>query len=161
MSGPVQSRFEDAYQARRDGHLATCRRLFIAYVRRSAIAGEESSLAEALCGLADVERVIGNCDAARQHYSGAANLYRRVGPEDRLAEALRMEGELLLCAGKPEESEPLYFEAETIYRRRPTTWVAELAATLRARATVNVALGHNDLAKQLRLEASNLPLTFN
>ena len=85
-------------------------------MRSAAEEGHRPSLAEALCGLGQAERGIGNLEAARHHYAGAALLYRQIGPPERLASAIRHEADILREACLPAEAEPLYLEAEGIYR---------------------------------------------
>jgi tetratricopeptide (TPR) repeat protein len=109
--------FARGYQARREDRLADSRAVFIEAVRKTAIEADRPSLAEALCGLAQAERGIGNLEAARHHYANAVALYRELGLRERLAYALRHEADTLREAGKVVDAEPLYLEAEEIYRQ--------------------------------------------
>src|ERR1700684_3826282 len=107
--------FAQGYQARRENRIADSRAIFIKAVRSAAEEGDRPSLAEALCGLGQAERDIGNLAAARLHYAGAATLYREIGPPARLAYAIRHEADILREESQPAEAEPLYLEAASIY----------------------------------------------
>jgi hypothetical protein len=114
---PSTSCFARGYQARREDRLANSRAVFIEAVRKASIEGDRPSLAEALCGLAQAERDIGNPKAASHHYANAAVLYRQVGPPARLAYAIRHEADVLREMCHPAEAEPLYLEAAGIHRQ--------------------------------------------
>ena len=80
MGETFQELFAQGYKARRENRIADSRAIFIKAVRNAAEEGDRPSLAEALCGLGQAERDIGNLQAARLHYAGAATLYREIGP---------------------------------------------------------------------------------
>src|SRR3984885_9141666 len=136
MDETFRELFARGYKARREGHIADSRAIFIKAVRSAAEEGDRPSLAEALCGLGQAERDIGNLEAARLHYAGAAVLYRQIGPPARLAYALRHEADLLREICLPAEAEPLYLEAEGIYRRQGEEAELDLANTLQGLALV-------------------------
>jgi hypothetical protein len=79
MNETFKELFVRGYQARREDRLADSRAIFIEAVRKASIEADRPSLAEALCGLAQAERDIGNPKAASHHYANAAMLYRQVG----------------------------------------------------------------------------------
>lgn len=113
-------------------------------------------MAEALCGLAQAERDIGNLEAAGHLYANAVALYRELGLRDRLAYALRHEADVLRETGKVGEAEPLYREAEDIYRQLGESATLDLANTLRGLALVNEASAKTSAAKALWQEAREL-----
>jgi len=113
-------------------------------VRSAAEEGDRPSLAEALCGLGQAEHGIGNLEAARHHYASAAVLYRQIGPPTKLAYALRHEADILREACLPAEAEPLYVEAEGIYRQQGEEADLDLANTLRGLALVYESSGKLD-----------------
>src|SRR3984885_16087695 len=152
MSETFQELFARGYQARRENRIADSRAVFIQAVRSAAEEGDRPSLAEALCGLAQAERDIGNLQAARLHYAGAATLYREIGPPARLAYALRHEADILREMCRPADAEPLYLEAETIYRQLGGQAVLDLANTLRGLALVNGSTGNLAQSKKLWTE---------
>ena len=107
MTETFQEQFARGYQARREGRLADSRAIFLKAVRSAAEGADRPDLAEALCGLGQAERGIGNLEAARHHYAGRLVLYRQIGPPERLAYALRHEADILREASLPAEAEPL------------------------------------------------------
>jgi tetratricopeptide (TPR) repeat protein len=125
-------------------------------VRKASIEGDRPSLAEALCGLAQAERDIGNPEAASHHYANAAVLYRQVGPPARLAYAIRHETEVLREMCRPAEAEPLYREAAGIYRQLGEKATLDLANTLRGLALVNESATRMDTSKALWQQAREL-----
>jgi tetratricopeptide (TPR) repeat protein len=148
--------FARGYKARREDRLADSRAIFIKAVRNAAEEGDRPSLAEALCGLGQAERGIGNLEAARHHYAEAAILYRQIGPPARLAYAIRHEADILREACLPAEAEPLYLEAEAIYRQQGEEAELDLANTLRGLALVNESSGRSDAARLLFQQAREL-----
>jgi tetratricopeptide (TPR) repeat protein len=134
----------------------TFKELFIEAVRKSSIEADRPSLAEALCGLAQAERDIGNPEAASHHYANAAVLYRQVGPPARLASAIRHEADVLREMCHPAEAEPLYLEAVGIYRQFGEKATLDLANTLRGLALVNESAAKMDAAKAPWQEAHEL-----
>jgi tetratricopeptide (TPR) repeat protein len=156
MTETFQEQFAKGYRARREGHAVDSRAIFIKAVRSAAEEGDRPSLAEALCGLGQAERDIGNLEAARHHYAGAAVLYREIGPPARLAYALRHEADILREAGLPVEAEPLYVEAEGIYRQQGEDAELDLANTLRGLALAYESTGKADAARSLFEQARAL-----
>lgn len=156
MTETFQEQFARGYQARREGHAADARAIFFKAVRSAAEAGDRPSLAEALCGLGQAERDIGNLPAARHHYQAAAVLYREIGPPARLAFALRHEADILREECLPAEAEPLYLEAEGIYRQQGGEAEIDLANTLRGLAFVYESSGRVDASRSLFEQARAL-----
>jgi hypothetical protein len=141
MDETFQELFARGYQARRENRIADSRAIFITGVRNAAEEADRPSLAEALCGLGQAERDIGNLAAARLHYAGAATLYRQIGPPARVAYAIRHEADVLRKECRPAEAEPLYLEAESIYREQGEESALDLANTLRGLALVAESSG--------------------
>lgn len=156
MTETFQDLFARGYKARREGRLADSRAAFIEAVRKAAIEEDQSSLAEAQCGLAQAERGIGNLEAAAHHYANVVLLYRGLGQRERLAYALRHEADVLREMGKFAEAEPLYREAEEIYRQLGESARLDLANTLRGLALVNESTGNVDASRALWKEAREL-----
>jgi hypothetical protein len=67
MNETFKDLFARGYQARREDRLADSRAIFIEAVRKASIEADRPSLAEALCGLAQAERDVGNTKAASHH----------------------------------------------------------------------------------------------
>ena len=156
MTETFNELFTRGYQARREDRLADSRAVFIEAVRKAAIEADRPSLAEALSGLAQAERGIGNLEAAAHHYANAAVLYRELGLRERLAFAIRHEADIRREAGKAVEAEPLYLEAEEIYRQLGEQATLDLANTLRGLALVYESTAKNDASKALWQEAREL-----
>ena len=149
MTETFKEQFAKGYKARREGHAADSRAIFIKAVRSASEAADRPSLAEALCGLGQAERDIGNLEASRHHYASAAVLYRQIGPPARLAYALRHEADILRESCLPVDAEPLYVEAEGIYRQQGEEAELDLANTLRGLALVYESAGKSDAARSL------------
>ena len=144
------------YDARSQNDAADSRAAFFEGVREASLEADRPSLAEALCGLAQAERDIGALGPASHQYANATVLYREIGPPVRLAYALRHEADVLREMCRPAEAEPLYLEAETIYRQLGGETVLDLANTLRGLALVNETTGNIDQSKKLWSEARKL-----
>jgi tetratricopeptide (TPR) repeat protein len=156
MGESFQELFAQGYKARRENRIADSRAIFIKAVRNAAEEGDRQSLAEALCGLGQAERDIGNLERAQLHYAGAATLYREIGPPARLAYAIRHEADVLREECRPAEAEPLYLEAASIYREQGKEAALDLANTLRGLALVAESSGKPDASKSLWQEARQL-----
>jgi tetratricopeptide (TPR) repeat protein len=156
MTETFQEQFARGYQARREGRAADARAIFLKAVRSAAEEADRPDLAEALCGLGQAERDIGNLEAARHHYAGAAVLYRQIGPPERLGYALRHEADILRKACLPVEAEPVYVEAAGIYQQQGEGAELDLANTLRGLALVNESLGKVDASRSLFEQARSL-----
>jgi tetratricopeptide (TPR) repeat protein len=156
MGETFQELFAQGYKARRENRIADSRAIFIKAVRHAAEEADRPALAEALCGLGQAERDIGNLEAARLHYAGAATLYREIGPPARLAYALRHEADLLRKECRSAEAEPLYLEAASIYREQGEEAALDLANTLRGLALVAESSGKPDASRSLWQETRQL-----
>jgi tetratricopeptide (TPR) repeat protein len=156
MATDFQHLFSEGYRARREGDAAHSRATFLDAVRKAAEERDEPSLAEALCGLAQAEHDIGNCEASLHHYTNATMLYRRIGPPVRLAYALRHEADLMRKTDKSAEAKALFREAEVIYRQAGEADTLDLANTLRGLALTQEATGDFSAAKPLWQEARTL-----
>ena len=156
MTETFKELFARGYQARREDRLADSRAIFLQGVRNAAEEADRPSLAEALCGLAQAERDIGNPQAASHHYANAAVLYRQVGPPARLAYAIRHEADVIREMCHPAEAGPLYLEAEGIYRQLGEKATLELANTLRGLALVNESTAKPEASRSLWQEAREL-----
>ena len=156
MTETFQEQFARGYTARKEGRLADSRAIFFKAVRSAAEEGDRPSLAEALCGLGQAERGIGNLEAARHHYQGAGVLYRQIGPPTSLAFTLRHEADTLRELCLPAEAEPLYLEAEGIYRQKGEEADLDLANTLRGLALVYESTGRADASRSLFEQARAL-----
>jgi tetratricopeptide (TPR) repeat protein len=117
MNETFKELFARGHRAQSENDLAGSRAAFIEAVRQAAVEADRPSLAEALCGLAEAERGLGNLEASSHHYANAAVLYRELEQPERLASAIRHQADVLTEASNLVEAEPLYREAEEIYQR--------------------------------------------
>jgi tetratricopeptide (TPR) repeat protein len=156
MGETFKELFVQGYKARREGRSADSRAVFLKGVRDASEVGDRPFLAEALCGLGQADRDIGNLEAARHQYANAAVLYRQIGPPERLAYALRHEADILRELCLPAEAEPLYVEAEGIYRQQGAEADLDLANTLRGLASVTESSGRPDASRSLFQQAGEL-----
>jgi tetratricopeptide (TPR) repeat protein len=156
MTETFQEQFARGNKARKENRLADSRAIFIKAVRSAAEAGDRPALAEALCGLGQAERGIGNLEASRHHYQSAAVLYREIGPPERLAYTLRHEADILREASLPAEAEPLYLEAAGIYRQQGEEAELDLANTLRGLALLYESTARPDASRPLFEQARAL-----
>ena len=156
MTDNFKELLAEGHRAQKENRLSASRAAFFDVVRKAAEEGDRPALAEALGGLAEAEDGIGNCAAARHHYAGAAALYREIGPAKMLACTLRREADLWMQTNQPEEAEPLYLEAENVYRQSGEESALDLAHTLRARALVREAKGETNAARPFWQEACEI-----
>jgi tetratricopeptide (TPR) repeat protein len=161
MANDLKSLLEEGYQARRKGLVAHSRQLFLDAVRQASAVNDQASLAAAFCGLAQAEVDIGNCDAARHQYALAATLYRRIGPPERLAYAVRHEADVLRKLKQFEEARRLYLEAKRIYSQQNPEPTLDLANTVRGLALVSESFGRSGATISLWKQARELYLTAN
>jgi hypothetical protein len=139
MTEKFKELLAEGHRELKENRLSASRAIFIDLVRKAAEEGDRPSLAEALGGLAEAEDGIGNYEAARHHYANAVVLYRQIGPPKMLACTLLHEADLWMQADRPAEAEPLYLEAEKIYRQSGAESAPDLAHTLQALALIREA----------------------
>jgi tetratricopeptide (TPR) repeat protein len=156
MTEKFKELLADGYRARQENRLSASRAIFLDVVRKAAEEADRSSLAEALGGLAEAEDGIGNCEAARHHYANAVVLYRQIGPPKMLACTLRHEADLWMQTNRPAEAEPLYLEAEKVYRQNGEESALDLAHTLRSLALIREAKGEAKAARSLWQQAREI-----
>ena len=156
MTDKFKELLAEGHRERQENRLSASRAIFIDVVRKAAEEGDRSSLAEALGGLAEAEDGIGNYEAARHHYANAAVLYRQIGPPKMLACTLRYEADLWMHTNRSAEAEPLYLEAEKVYRENGEESALDLAHTLRALALIREAKGEATAARSLWQEACEI-----
>jgi tetratricopeptide (TPR) repeat protein len=156
MTDKFNELLAEGHRERQENRLSASRAIFIDVVRKAAEEGDRSSLAEALGGLAEAEDGIGNYQAARHHYANAAVLYRQIGPSKMLACTLRHEADVWMQTNRSAEAEPLYLEAEKLYRENGEASALDLAHTLRALALIREAKGETTPARSLWQEACEI-----
>jgi tetratricopeptide (TPR) repeat protein len=157
MSESTRDLLAEGYQARREHRLADARGLFAAAVATSRQSGEPPSmLAKALEGAGQIDRDLGDSEAALKLYRQAVELYRAHGTPLELAHCVRHVGDILRNLRRPEESAACYQEALTIYRREEQGFLLDLANANRGFALLEEQRGHAAEAVALWQQARDL-----
>ena len=145
-----------AHQARRENRLADARRDLVdavAICRREQVA---SDLAFAVKRLGQIERDLGNLDAALALYEEAAAIYRERDDALNLAHTIRHVGDIHHDRGRGGPAERCYDEALTLYRRSRGTRRSDLANAVRSMALQKERTGDLEHARALWKEARDL-----
>src|SRR5208283_1281741 len=130
-----------ALQARRENRLAEAKQHLAEAVNFRREAGAKVDLAKALTGLGQIERDLGQSEAALQHYQEAAAIYRAEADALRLAHTVRHIGDIHRHEGNVELAEPCYREALFIYRGHAQTAQLDLANAIRGLAILKGEAG--------------------
>jgi tetratricopeptide (TPR) repeat protein len=145
-----------AAQARREGHLADAQRDYAAAVAICRRIDAPRELVQALKGLGQIERDLGQGDAARTLYEEAVTICRELHDLGTLAHTVRHLGDLHQDAGRMELAEPCYQEALALYRGDERTAPLDLANAIRPLAILREYAGRVEEAKRLWEEARGL-----
>ena len=113
-------------------------------------------LAEALCGLGQIERDLGNATATLKHYGAAVELRRRQDAPLQLAHTVRHVGDIYHGLKQPDKALLSYEEALAIYRGHEETPPLDLANAIRGYALLKADLGDPEEATFLWHEAMAL-----
>ena len=140
-------RFERPLDAKRDWAEA---------VRLCREAGARDELVETLKGLGQIERDMGNGEAALGHYGEAVAICRGLDNPRRLAHTLRHVADILLDLGRIVQAEPCFVEALALYRADADRPLGELANAVRGMAALREATGEVLLARLLWREARDV-----
>jgi tetratricopeptide (TPR) repeat protein len=149
------------YQARRENRPLDAKAAFTQAVYLCRESGPlDLRLPEALKGLGQIERDLGNLPAALQHYREAADLERSRSHDPaqplKLAHTVRHIADLLRESGDLLPAGSYYDEALLLYRDHPETRPLDLANTLRGLALLKGATGHSEAAIVYWQEAREL-----
>jgi tetratricopeptide (TPR) repeat protein len=144
------------YRARSEKRLSEAKDCFIQAVDHSRKAKDKALLAQALCGLGQVERDLGNLSAALKHYGDAVDLRRALGDPLLLAHTIRHVADILRGLGSLGKAAPCYEEALGIYRSHEQTPPLDLANAIRGYALLKADTGDTDEATYLWHEAAAL-----
>jgi tetratricopeptide (TPR) repeat protein len=144
------------HEARSEKRLTEARDYFARAVDHCRKANDKVLLAEALCGLGQIERDLGNAGAALKNYAAAVELRRNQDAPLLLAHAVRHVADILREQRQPKESAPLYEEALAIFRNHEQTRPLDLANAIRGYALLKADAGDPEEATFLWHEAMAL-----
>jgi len=156
MSIPPAELLSRGREARSERRLEDARDYFAQAVDWCRKANDGVLLAQALCGLGQVERDLDNPAVALRHYNDAVALRRREGDPLLLAHAVRHVADILRGAGQLEKAAPCYEEALELYRTHEQTPPLELANAIRGYAILKADIGDPEEATFLWHEALGL-----
>ena len=123
--------------------------------------GTRADLAKVVRGLGEIERKLGNGEAARQHYEEAVALLLGVDDHLRLAHTVRHLGDVHYEGGRADLAEPCYEEALALYRAQPEPPPGHLANAIRSMAVLKDEAGEIEQAILLWSEARDLYAGLN
>lgn len=153
---PASELLARGYEARGERRLADARHCFATAVERCQKANDRQLLAQALSGLGQIERDLGNAAQALRHYNDAVALRRSQNDPLALAHALRHVADILREQKQSAKAEPVYAEALGIYRADEKTKPLDLANTIRGFALLKADLDDPEEATFLWHEAMSL-----
>jgi len=153
---PAAELVSRGYDARKENRLTDAKKWFSAAVERCKKANDRPLLAQALCGLGQIERDMGNSAPALKHYSDAVALRRTQDDPLLLAHTVRHVADILRSQGQLANAATCYEEALGIYRKHEETPPLDLANAIRGYALLKADLGDPDEATFLWHEAMAL-----
>ena len=157
----IQFLIEQAERARREGRSHDAHSHFTEAVTLCRQAAASRELIQALKGLGQIERDLGNGDAARALHEEAVALCRLGVDARQLAHTMRHLGDIHQEAERLDLAEPCYREALALYRGHSETAPLDLANTLRPLAILEERRGRNESAIAFWTEAGGLYKALN
>jgi tetratricopeptide (TPR) repeat protein len=140
MSSLAAELVSRGYEARKEERLADAKRCFAQAVDRCRKANDRLMLAQALSGLGQIERDMGNPLQALRHYSDAIDLRRTEDDPLLLAHSIRHVADILREQKQLAKSATCYEEAIEIYRNQERTPPLDLANAIRGYALLKADL---------------------
>ncbi|MGC1460752.1 MAG: tetratricopeptide repeat protein [Terracidiphilus sp.] len=156
MSNPAAELVARGFEARGEKRLADAKNCFAQAVDRCRKANDRLLLAQALSGLGQIERDMGNSALALRHYSDAVSLRRTQEDPLLLAHGLRHIADILREQSNLAKAAPCYEEALEIYRSHELAPPLDLANTIRGYALLKADVGDPEEATFLWHEAMAL-----
>ncbi len=161
MNETIRDLLTQAGRSVQENRLSDARRQMIQSLSLLRDGGTPSDIARVSRDLAEMERKLGDRDAALQRYGEAVALYREVDEPLRLAHTIRHLGDVLCDAGRGALAEPHYEEALAIYRAHPESSPGDLANAIRSMAVLKDEAGEIEQAIALWSEARALYATLS
>ena len=146
----------EGYRARRENRLADAQVCFAEAVDLYRTTDDKLQLAQALAGLGQIARDLGDTGAAVQHYRASVDLFRTQPDALALAHTVRHLGDILRHRGDLAESARCYEEALTIYGDANAPRPLDLANAIRGYALLKVRLGDPKESARLWRRAGEL-----
>ena len=145
-------KLESGEIARREKRFADARADFAVAADWYATHGPIRMQVHALTRQAQIERDVGNYEAAVGFQQTALQLQRDTGPEG-LPHVVRHLADILDDAGRHRDASPYYAEMEKLYRNSSATPPLEMANAIRSLAVHAERIGDKKRAEQLWVEA--------
>lgn len=152
----IEHLLDQAAHARREDRLADAHRDLVEAVALCRESDSPHDLVRALKALGQIERDLGEGDAARALYGEAVALCRELDDALLLAHTVRHLGDIHQDASRTDLAEPCYHEALALYRAEEHTAPLDLANTLRPLAILFDDTGRSSEARDLWEEARDL-----
>jgi len=150
-----------ANRARLEDRSADAHRDYAAAVGLCRQTGARRELIRALKGLGQIERDLGNGNAALPLYEEAVAICREENDPLLLAHTVRHLGDIHRDAGQAGSAEPCYVEAIALYRNDEQTEPLDLANAIRPLAILKDDAGEVEEAMRLWAEARDLYAVAN
>lgn len=168
MSSQINTLLEQALQVRREAlqtqsqkRFAEAKGILVNAAEVCRKSGNKADLARTLKVLGQIERDLGNPDAALPLYEEAVAIYCRQSDAPALAHTIRHLGDVHRDLGHFEAAESNYREALAIYRDHPEADALDLANATRGLAILTFDTGKDEEAKALWREALDLYASVN
>ena len=161
MAEKIEELLNNASQARREHRHADARKDLEEAVRLARASEDQIETARALAALGQIERDLGDGDAALLHYEEAVAILRQGNDPLKLAHTIRHVADILQDEGRMAAAEPLYREALALYRGNGQTPPLDLANAIRGLALLTTKAGRSPEARALWEEARQLYAAVN
>jgi tetratricopeptide (TPR) repeat protein len=156
MTEATKGLLKQAEQAMRESRLADAKRDVIEAINLLRQDGTRADLARVVRGLGELERKLGDGEAALRHYEEAVAFYRGLDEPLRFAHTVRHLGDVHHKAGRAHLAEPCYEEALALYRIHPAPPPGDLANAIRSMAVLKDEADDIEQAILLWSEARDL-----
>jgi tetratricopeptide (TPR) repeat protein len=156
MLDAAEKLLKQAIHARKEHRLTEAKRDLLEAVSLYRQIGTRLELVQALKALGQIERDLGQVDAAQPLYEEAVAKCREGCEPLYLAHTVRHLGDIYQDAGRADLAGPCYLEALTIYRCEEKTQDLDLANAIRPLAILKENAGDVSAAKVLWEEARKL-----